>query len=61
MEPTSVMATLLSSIGDIVTAAIGWMGQVLTTVTATGHELILLAFLLPFIGLGIHWLRLLTR
>lgn len=61
MEPVSVMASLLSSIGSIITAAVGWMQTVLTTITATGNELILLAFLLPFIGLGIHWLRMLTR
>lgn len=45
------MAALLTSVGDIFTAAIGWVSDVATTITNTP---ILLAFtLLPLVGLGV--------
>lgn len=57
MEPTSTMASLLTNIGSIVTSAVGWLQTFITTITATGNEILLLAILLPFVGLGIGLLK----
>lgn len=47
------MASFLSSIGSVLTAAIGWVGQVVTSMFGTGTGEGQLADLLPFIALGI--------
>lgn len=47
------MATLLTSAGSIVTAAIGWMADFLATIMAPGNEILLLFTLLPLVGLGV--------
>lgn len=57
MEPVSTMSTLLTNIGSIVTSAVGWMQSFITAITATGSEILLLAILLPFVGLGIGLLK----
>lgn len=61
MEPVSVMSTIIGYIGDLVTGIVSWMGQIFTFVTATGHELALICFIIGFAGLAIHWFKLLTR
>lgn len=45
------MATYLTAIGDIVNAAVGWMGDAATAIT--GNPLALLFILLPLMGVGI--------
>lgn len=45
------MATYLTAIGDIVTAAVGWMGDAATAIT--GNPLALLFILIPLMGVGI--------
>lgn len=45
------MASYISTIGDIVTAAVGWMGDAATAIT--GNPLALLFILLPLMGVGI--------
>lgn len=45
------MATYLSNIGDIVTAAVGWMGDAADAIVA--NPLALLFILLPLMGAGI--------
>lgn len=45
------MATLLSTITDVFTAAIGWVGTVAETVAA--NPLLLVGVVIGFIGLGI--------
>lgn len=50
MEGVTI-ATLLSSVGDIFTAAIGWVGDVAGAIT--GNPLLLLFCVLPLIGIGV--------
>lgn len=45
------MTTYLSNIGDIVTAAVGWMGDAADAIVA--NPLALLFILLPLMGAGI--------
>ena len=47
------MATLMTDVGNIFTTAIGWVGEVASTITGEGNEIILLFVLLPLVGLGI--------
>lgn len=49
------MATYLGYISDIVTAAVGWMGEAATAIT--GNPLALLFILLPLMGAGIGLFR----
>lgn len=52
---TVTIATLLTSIGSIVTAAVGWMQQAGTAIAA--NPLALLFILLPLMGAGIGLFR----
>lgn len=45
------MAELISSVGDIFTAAIGWVGDVASAVTS--NPILLIFCILPLVGLGI--------
>lgn len=51
------MSSIISSITSIVTAALGWVTQCVTTITASGNELLLMAVVLPFVGLGVGLLK----
>lgn len=51
------MTALISSITSIVTAAFGWVTTAVSTITATGNELLLMAVVVPFVGLGVGLLR----
>ena len=49
---TVTVATLLSSIGEVFTAAIGWVGTVATTIA--GQPILLLSCVaIPLCGLGV--------
>ena len=49
---TVTVATLLSSIGDVFTAAIGWVGTVASTIA--GQPILLIACVaIPLCGLGV--------
>lgn len=49
---TVTMASLISSIGDVFTAAIGWVGSVASTIA--GQPILLLACVgIPLCGLGV--------
>lgn len=52
MEVTG-MTSIMTSVGDIFTTAISWVGDVATTISATGNEILLLFALLPLVGLGV--------
>lgn len=54
-EAAVTIATLVSNAGDIVTAGLGWVGNVVSTVTS--NPLILLFVILPLVGLGIGLFR----
>lgn len=55
------MADILTSVGSIVTAAVGWMGNFLGTITTAGNEILLLFVLLPLVGLGIGLVKRMLR
>lgn len=48
---TLTMASLLSTITDVFTAAVGWVGTVAETVA--GNPLLLVGIVMGFIGVGI--------
>lgn len=54
MESVTI-SSLIGSAGDIVTGALGWVGNVVNTVT--GNPLLLLFIILPLVGLGIGLFR----
>lgn len=51
------MSALITSITSIVTAAFGWVTTAVSTITASGNELLLMAVVVPFVGLGVGLLR----
>ena len=64
------MAAILSAVGSVVTAVIGWMGQFLSLFTETvttedvevlANPLLLLFVIIPVAGLGIGFLKRLMR
>lgn len=48
---TMTMATLISTITDVFTAAVGWVGTVATTIAS--NPLLLVGCVLGFIGIGV--------
>lgn len=51
-EPVvTAMDTLLSTVGEVFTAAVGWVGTVADTITA--EPLLLIGCVLGFIGVGV--------
>lgn len=57
----SAMETLLANIGSVVTSAMSWAGDVVTFITAPGHELVELFVIISFVGLGVGLLRRMIR
>lgn len=51
MEGTTTIATILSSVGEVFEAAIGWVGTVAQTVTE--QPILLLFATLGLVGLGV--------
>lgn len=47
------MSSAIAAITQVVTATVGWIGQYMGAVTATGNELLLIFFAMPLVGLGI--------
>lgn len=47
------MSSAIAAITQVVTATVGWIGQHMGAVTATGNELLLIFFAMPLVGLGI--------
>ena len=60
MEPTG-LAAILASIGQVVTALIGWITSYMGAITASGNELLLIFFALPLVGLGLGALKRLAQ
>lgn len=59
METTAI-STLLSSIGTYFTTAIGWLGNLLTTITGN-PALLILCIAMPVIGFSVGLLARLIR
>ncbi len=51
------MVAILAAVTSTVTAAVGWMGSFLGTITAPGNEILLLFCVLPVVGLGVGLTR----
>ena len=45
------MEALITSVGDVFSAAIGWVGTVATTVTS--NPILLIFCILPLVGIGV--------
>lgn len=62
MEPVvDGMASLLTTVGSFVTAAIGWMGSVIGAITAEGNEILLIGFVMGIAGFAVGLFKRLTR
>lgn len=58
MEPTTTaMDSIITNVGKVVSAGMDWLGEAVTTVTASGNELLLLFVTVGFIGTGIGLMR----
>ena len=55
LSEVSGMDALVTNIGKLVTAGIGWISQFVTTIS--GSPLLLLFVITPFVGLGISLIR----
>lgn len=49
------MANLISNVGQVFTGAIGWVGDVATTVT--DNPILLIFCILPLVGIGVGLFR----
>lgn len=52
---TVTIASLMSSVGSVFTAAIGWVGTVASTITS--NPILLLFCVIPLVGLGVGLFR----
>lgn len=59
MTETATVATILTSVGDIVTSGISWVGDFAGAIT--GNPLILMFVAVSFVGLGIGLIKRLIR
>lgn len=53
------MSTILSAVTDVLGEAVNWVSTCITTITSSGNELLLVACILPFVGYGVHMLKML--
>lgn len=49
------MSAIITAVGDVFTAAIGWVGTVSTTIAA--QPLLLMFTIIPLVGLGVGLFR----
>ena len=52
---TTAMGTLLTTIGEVFTAAVGWVGTVADTIA--GNPILLVGVVMGFIGVGVGLFR----
>ena len=60
-EALTGMAAILSNVGSYVTAAVGWMGTIIGSITAEGNELLLLGFIMAVSGFAVGLFHRLVR
>lgn len=53
MEPVSTVSTIISTLTSLVTAFAGYVTTWITTIFTSGNELLLVAIVLPLVGVGI--------
>lgn len=56
---TVTMATIITDVTSLVTAAIGWVGEYVDAIT--GNPLILMFVIVSFVGLGVGLIKRLIR
>lgn len=59
METTPTITSIMTSAGEVVTGAFGWVSTAVNAILS--NPLILMCTLLPFVGLGITLVRKLIR
>lgn len=57
MEPVSMVQTIISTLTSLVTAFAGYVTTWVSTIFATGNEMLVVAIVLPLIGVGIGLLQ----
>lgn len=57
MDTPTAMDNIITNVGKVVTAGMGWLADAVETVTASGNELLLLFCCVGFIGTGIGLMR----
>ena len=55
MEETTAMGTLLTTIGEVFTSAVGWVGTVADTIA--DNPILLIGVVMGFIGVGVGLFR----
>lgn len=55
MEEMTAMGTLLTTIGEVFTAAVGWVGTVADTIA--DNPILLIGVVMGFIGVGVGLFR----
>ena len=60
-ETVTGMAAILTDVGSYVTAAVGWMGTIISSITASGNELLLLGFIMAVSGFAVGLFHRLVR
>lgn len=58
---TTSLDSLLAAMGAVVTKAISWIGEYVTTITQSGHEILLWGIILSAVGLGIGLIKRIMR
>lgn len=53
------MADILSAVGSVVTAAVGWIGSFVTVITS--NPILLIGVIVGFVGLGVGLIKRLMR
>lgn len=51
----SVMSTIITNIGSLVTGAVSWVGSFVTAITS--NDLLLLFVIISFVGLGVGLIK----
>lgn len=57
MKGGVILSAIISNLTSIITAVGSWVTSVVSTITATGNEILLFSVLMPFVGIGIGLLR----
>lgn len=57
MEQVTVVQTIISTLTSLVTAFAGYVSTWVTTIFASGNEILVVAIVLPLIGVGIGLLQ----
>lgn len=54
-QEVSVMSTIITNIGSLVTGAVSWVGSFVTAITS--NDLLLLFVICSFVGLGVGLIK----